>query len=50
MNRYFYTDTIQNLISSTSNEILGELSQNSQFSDDLNMKISWQEEIKILKR
>ncbi|HEY5534468.1 MAG TPA: DUF2075 domain-containing protein [Ignavibacteria bacterium] len=50
MNSYFYTDSISNFLTSTSNEILGELSQNSQFSDDLNMKISWQEEIKILKK
>jgi DUF2075 family protein len=50
VNRYFYTDTISNFLTSTSNEILGELSQNSQFSDGLNMKISWQEEIKILKK
>jgi hypothetical protein len=49
MNRYFYTDTIQNFISSTSNEILGELSRNSQFAVDVTQKDAWLEEIRILK-
>ena len=49
MNRSFYSDTIQKFCSASSEAILGKISINSEFSDELNQKQAWIEEIKILK-
>lgn len=49
MNQYFYSNSISNFISSTTNEIFGTLSHNSRFADELNQKEAWKQEIEILK-
>lgn len=49
MNRAFYSSTISEFLNSSDEEIIGKLSLNSPFSDELTQKHSWLEEIKILK-
>lgn len=49
MNRAFYSSTISEFLNSSDEEIIGRLSLNSPFSDQLTQKHSWLEEIKILK-
>jgi len=49
MNRYFYTNTIANFLTSSSQEVLGALAQNSGFSDEQTQKTAWIAEINILK-
>ena len=48
MNRAYYSDTIVNFLDQSLNEILGTLSNNSEFSDELTQKEAWKVEIKIL--
>jgi hypothetical protein len=49
MNPYFYSDTISNFITASTNEIFGLLSRNSDFPDDPTQKGAWTQEIRILK-
>jgi hypothetical protein len=49
MNPYFYSDTISNFITASTNEIFGSLSRNSDFPDDPTQKGAWTQEIRILK-
>lgn len=49
MERYFYYNKIEYFLNQSSNEIIGELSINSQFADDPKQKNAWKEEIIILK-
>ena len=49
MNRAYYSETIVNFLNQSPNEILGTLSNNSEFSDELTQKEAWKVEIKILK-
>ena len=49
MRRYFYSDTISNFLTSSSQEVFGALAQNSGFADELTQKESWLQEIRILK-
>lgn len=48
-NRAYYSNKVSNFLSSDNNEILGEILSKSCFSDNLNQKKSWEEQIKILK-
>jgi Uncharacterized conserved protein (DUF2075) len=50
MPRAFYSNTIKGFLADTSNEILGQLSQNSGFADEQTQKAAWCEQIEILKR
>lgn len=49
MKRFYYSENIRNFLDSSDNEILGNLSRNSQFRDDVEQKDAWIDEIKILK-
>jgi len=49
MNSYFYSDTISNFITSSTNEIFGTITRNSDFPDELTQKGAWTHEIEILK-
>lgn len=49
MNPYFYSDTISNFITASTNEIFGSLSRNSDFPDDPTQKGAWTQEIRTLK-
>ena len=49
MNRAYYSNSIQNFLISTQNEVLGIISGNSEFSDEQTQKGAWKEEIRILK-
>ena len=49
MNPYFYSDTISNFITSSTNEIFGTISINSDFPDEPTGKEAWKQEIRILK-
>ena len=49
MNPYFYSDTISNFITSSTNEIFGAISSNSDFPVEPTQKGAWTQEIKILK-
>jgi Uncharacterized conserved protein (DUF2075) len=49
MKPYFYSDTISNFIISSTNEIFGALTRNSDFPDEPTQKGAWAQEIKILK-
>ena len=49
MQRSFYSDTISNFCSSTSESILGILTSNLEFSLEQTQRFAWQLEIKILK-
>jgi hypothetical protein len=50
MIREYSSATIADFLSTNSNEILGKLSKNNEFVLEPNQKISWEEEIEILKR
>lgn len=50
MNSYFYADTITNFCDDSTNEIIGSISSNSDFSDELTQKGAWLQEIRILKK
>lgn len=50
MKRYYYSNTIASFLQDDSNSILGSLSRNSEFSDELTQKEAWYQEIQILKR
>jgi hypothetical protein len=49
MKRSFYSDTISNFCSSTSEAILGILASNNEFSLELTQREAWRQEIIILK-
>ncbi len=50
MDRAYYSDTTQNFLSTSNDEILGILVRNSEFSDEITQKGAWIEEVKILKK
>ncbi len=50
MDRAYYSDTTQNFLSTSNDEILGILVRNSEFSDEITQKGAWIEEIKLLKK
>lgn len=50
MDRAYYSDTIQNFLSISNDEILGKLARNSEFADEITQKGAWIEEIKLLKK
>lgn len=50
MNRAYYSDSIQNFIISSPNEILGIISGNSEFSDEQTQKESWKYQIISLQK
>lgn len=50
MDRAYYSDTINNFIITSPNEILGQLSRKSEFADEITQKGAWREEIRILKK
>src|ERR1043166_2623980 len=47
--RCYYTSTIKDFRGRTENEIVGELSRNSDFADEVSQKNAWVAEIEILK-
>ncbi len=49
MNPYFYSDTISNFLTASTNEIFGSISRNSDFPDEPTQKGAWTQEIRILK-
>ncbi|MGN6196950.1 MAG: hypothetical protein ACTHOB_18560 [Ginsengibacter sp.] len=49
MNPYFYSDTISNFLTASTNEIFGSITLNSDFPDDPTQKGAWTQEIRILK-
>ena len=49
MTAYFYSDTISNFLTASTNEIFGSLSHNSDFPDEPTQKGVWTQEIRILK-
>lgn len=49
MNRAYYSDTIENFLITSHDEIIGRLASNSEFADELTQKDAWKEEITILK-
>jgi hypothetical protein len=49
MNSYFYSNTIQDFLSSSTNEIFGAIARNSDFPDEPTQKFAWNEEIRMLK-
>ena len=49
MNPFFYSNTISNFIASSTNEIFGTITRNSDFPDEVTQKGAWTEEIRILK-
>jgi len=49
MLRYFYSNSIQDFLSDSSNTILGKLARNNDFSLELTQKTAWLGEIDILK-
>ncbi|MEP6820670.1 MAG: DNA/RNA helicase domain-containing protein [bacterium] len=49
MNRAYYSDSIANFRTTTPNEILGALSQGSEFADEPTQKAAWLEEVTMLK-
>lgn len=49
MNPYFYSDSISEFITSSTQAIFGTISQNSDFPDEPTQKGAWTQEIKILK-
>lgn len=50
MDRAYYSDTINNFIITSPDEILGQLSRKSEFADEITQKGAWREEIRILKK
>lgn len=49
MRRYFYSNEIQSFLTSSDNEIIGELASNSGFADEVTQKEAWRQQIHILK-
>jgi hypothetical protein len=49
MKRHYYSNIISGFLSSSSQEILGELVENSEFSVEITQKNAWLHQIKILK-
>jgi len=49
MNPYFYSDTISNFLTTSTNEIFGSISLNSDFPDEPTQKDAWTQEIRIIK-
>jgi predicted metalloenzyme YecM len=49
MRREYYSDTIPNFISSTSEEIFGSIAQSSDFAVETTQRDAWLEQIRILK-
>ena len=49
MNSYFYSDTVANFHTSSTNEIFGAITRNSDFPDEPTQKGAWNQEIKVLK-
>jgi hypothetical protein len=49
MKRHYYSDSIANFLSASTNEILGTLAENSGFDIQLTQRNAWLEEINILK-
>jgi len=49
MNPYFYSDTISNFLTTSTNEIFGSIARNSDFPDEPTQKGAWTQEIRILK-
>lgn len=49
MKPYFYSDTISKFLISSTQEIFGALSQNSEFADEPTQKEAWAQEIDLLK-
>lgn len=50
MKRYYYSNSIELFLLEDPNTVLGHLSRNSEFNDELNQKEAWYQEIIILKR
>ncbi|MFN8256584.1 MAG: DUF2075 domain-containing protein [Bacteroidales bacterium] len=50
MKRAYYSNTIEKFLISSNEEILGILTGNSEFTDELTQKEAWKEEIKTLKK
>lgn len=48
MKRAYYSDSISNFCKSTSEEIIGKLAINNEFSLEQSQRDAWHEEIKIL--
>ena len=48
--RAYYSEKVSKFLNSSENEILGQLSINHSYSDDLEQKCAWLEQIKILKK
>ena len=49
MKRSFYSDSISQFLQTSTEQILGILAQNNEFSLELTQKESWLQEIRILK-
>src|SRR6185312_3266252 len=49
MTPYFYSDTISNFLTTSTNEIFGSIARNSDFPDEPTQKGAWTQEIRILK-
>ncbi|MGN6531107.1 MAG: hypothetical protein ACTHK0_05085 [Ginsengibacter sp.] len=49
MNPYFYSDTLPNFLTASTNEIFGSITRNSDLPDDPTQKGAWTQEIRILK-
>ncbi len=49
MNRYYYSNSISNFLNSSTNEIIGELTRNSEFTLLTTQTIAWESQIEILK-
>jgi len=49
MKRHYYSNNLSNFCSSSPQEILGELTENSEFSIEIAQKDAWLQQIKILK-
>jgi hypothetical protein len=50
MQRYFYSKNIQDFLTQSTNEILGELAANSGYADAVEQKSTWLAQIEILKQ
>lgn len=49
MKRYYYSDTISSFCTTSSQEILGELARNNEFSLEHTQKTAWLQQIRILR-
>jgi hypothetical protein len=50
MNRSYYSDTIENFNLTKPEEIIGKMSIQSKFADEVSQKSAWREEIRILQK